>query len=89
MKFSKFTSLLTTIVLTTPALFLFGCANPYDKDACQGGRYHPPHYGTYPNSSYYDNDYYKNFERDHFGLADHRYDHTYGPNQVYIPSDRP
>jgi hypothetical protein len=72
------------------AVCLSGCANPYDINAnCEGGRYQPPYYGTYPDSSYYDNDYYKNYERSHSNRTDHRYDSTYGPNQVYHPSDRP
>ena len=89
MKFSKIVFLLTPVILSMPLLLLSGCANPYDIHACDGGRYQPPFYGTYPDSSYYDNDYYKNFERDHFGVSDHRYDHTYGPNQVYHPSEKP
>lgn len=88
MKFLKIAFLLTPVLLA-PALLVSGCANPYDKDACEGGRYQPPHYGTYPDSSYYDNDYYKKFEQEHSGLGDHRYDQNYGPNQVYHPSDRP
>lgn len=89
MKFSKALFLLTPMILSAPSLFLSGCANPYDINACAGGRYQPPYYGTYPNSSYYDNDYYKNFEREHFGLTDHRYDANYGMNQLYHPSDKP
>jgi hypothetical protein len=89
MKFSKALFLLTPMILSTPLFFLSGCANPYDIDACDGGRYQPPHYGTYPSSSYYDNDYYKNYERQNFGKTDHRYDNNYGPNQLYHPSDRP
>lgn len=87
MTFSKIALLLTPIVLSTPLLLLSGCANPYDINACEGGRYQPPHYGTYPDSSYYDNDYYANYQRDHFGRTDHRYDRTYGPNQAYTPSE--
>ncbi len=89
MTFSKIAILITPIVLCTPTLLLSGCANPYDINACDGGRYQPPYYGTYPDSSYYDNDYYKNFENDHFGQTDHRYDHAYGPDQVYHPSEKP
>ena len=89
MKFSTLTFLLTVGVSSSLLGLLSGCANPYDINSCQGGRYQPPHYGTYPGSSYYDNDYYKNYERDHFGRADHRYDHTYGPNQLYHPSENP
>ena len=85
MKFSTVTFLLTTAGLCSS--ILTGCSNPYDLNACEGGRYHPPYYGTYPDSSYYDNDYYKNYERAHHGKADHRYDHTYGPNQLYHPSE--
>jgi hypothetical protein len=87
MKCSKTLFLLTTVVLSSSTLLLSGCANPYDINECQGGRYQPPHYGTYPDSSYYDNDYYANYQRDHFGYGDHRYDHTYGPNQLYHPSE--
>lgn len=87
MKCSKILFLLTTVVLSTSTLLLSGCANPYDINACEGGRYQPPHYGTYPDSSYYDNDYYRNYARDHWEAGDHRYDHTYGPNQLYHPSE--
>ena len=89
MKFSKIMIITVPVVLATVTVLLSGCANPYDINACEGGRYQPSHYGSYPDSSYYDNDYYKNYEPDHFGLTDHRYDHTYGPNQLYHPSDRP
>jgi hypothetical protein len=89
MKFAKLTLIWTTLALSSPIIMLAGCANPYDKDACEGGRYHPPYYGTYPDSPYYQNDYYANFQREHFGRSDHRYDHTYGPNQVYVPSENP
>jgi len=88
MKNFKIMLLLSPMILSAP-LLLTGCANPYDINACDGGRYQPPYYGTYPNSSYYDNDYYRNFERENFGMADHRYDHTYGPNQLYHPSENP
>ena len=89
MKCSKILFLLAPVVLSAPTLLLSGCANPYDINACQGGRYQPPYYGTYPDSSYYDNDYYKNYETNHFGYTDHRYDPTYGPNQLYHPSENP
>jgi hypothetical protein len=72
MKLSKFAFVLATFSFSSTVVLLGGCANPYDINACQGGRYQPPHYGTYPNSSYYDNDYDKNFVRDHFGRAYHR-----------------
>ena len=58
------------LFLLSPIALVEGCANPYDIKACEGGRYQPPYYGTYPDSSYYDNDYYKNFERNHFGVTD-------------------
>lgn len=86
MKFSKLVFFMTPIALSASTL-LSGCTNPYDINACDGGRYQPPYYGTYPDSSYYDNDYYANYQKDHFGRTDHRYDHTYGPNQVYHPTE--
>ena len=89
MKRSKIMLLLTVGVLSASALLMSGCANPYDINACEGGRYQPPHYGTYPDSSYYDNDYYKKYERANSGYGDHRYDHTYGPNQLYHASAKP
>ena len=75
------------LLLLSPVALLGGCANPYDVNSCDA-RYQPPYYGTHPDSSIYDNDYYKNFEREHFGLTDHRYDKTYGHNQVYHPSEQ-
>lgn len=75
------------LLLLSPVVFMGGCANPYDVNSCDG-RYQPPYYGTYPDSSYYDNDYYKNFERENFGITDHRYDRTYGSNQLYHPSEQ-
>lgn len=84
MRFSKVIFLLTA--LSMPTLILSGCANPYNVNASLEEKYQPPHYGTYPDSPYYDNDYYENYKENHFGEGDHLYDSTYGPNQVYLPS---
>lgn len=87
MKFSTFIFPLF-ILITLPILLLTGCTNPYDLNTSEGYSYTPPYYGTYPDSPYYDNDYYMNYKREHHGKSDHRHDSQYGPNQTYKPSEK-